>query len=216
MEVYFILYCTVKSRFNESQFNVKSQFKVQNFVTKIECLIKKSQFSVKSQFKKSKCAEVWPFVKSRLYCTFLQETGIPDHFGTLQSRYDFKSNPNKWSEAENAQEFMAIFTDRVLPAFLTLLLVLHGITILTFVNENFEILLGAIFTFNMTKNVIITKVKEIAVKAKADARRNKKLYVAWSCHAIWSLFCGIWFTVIVLFYGMNKHKNNFGQYNSHV
>ena len=48
---------TVKSRFNESQFNVKSQFKVQNLVTKIEFLIKKSLFSVKSRFKVSKCAD---------------------------------------------------------------------------------------------------------------------------------------------------------------
>ena len=34
---------TVKSRFNESRFNVKSRFKVQNLVTKIEFHIKKSR-----------------------------------------------------------------------------------------------------------------------------------------------------------------------------
>ena len=44
--------CTVKSRFN-----AKSQFKVQNLVTKIEFLIKKSRFSVKSRFKVSKYAD---------------------------------------------------------------------------------------------------------------------------------------------------------------
>ena len=43
-------FCTVKSRFNESRFNVKSRFKERNLVTKTEFLIKKSQFSVKSQF----------------------------------------------------------------------------------------------------------------------------------------------------------------------
>ena len=48
---------TVKSQFNESQFNIKSRFKVQNVVTKMEVHIKKSQFSVKSQFKESKCAD---------------------------------------------------------------------------------------------------------------------------------------------------------------
>ena len=48
---------TVKPQFNESRFNVKSQFKVQNLVTKIEFLIKKSRFSVKSRFKVSKCAD---------------------------------------------------------------------------------------------------------------------------------------------------------------
>ena len=36
--------CTVKSRFNESRFNVKFPFKVQNLVTKMEFHIKKSQF----------------------------------------------------------------------------------------------------------------------------------------------------------------------------
>ena len=39
---------TVKSRFNESRFNVKSQFMVQNLVTKIDFHIKKSRFRVKS------------------------------------------------------------------------------------------------------------------------------------------------------------------------
>ena len=45
---------TVKSRFNVSRFNAKSQFKVQNVVTKMEICIKRSQFRVKSQFKLSK------------------------------------------------------------------------------------------------------------------------------------------------------------------
>ena len=43
---------TVKSRFN-----IKSRFKVQNLVTKMEFHIKKSQFSVKSRLKESKCAD---------------------------------------------------------------------------------------------------------------------------------------------------------------
>ena len=43
--------CTVKSRFSESRFNVKSQFKVQNVVTKFEFDIKKSRFTVMSRFK---------------------------------------------------------------------------------------------------------------------------------------------------------------------
>ena len=51
------VYCTVKSRFKESRFNVKSQFKVQNLATKMEFHIKKSRFSVKSQFKESNCAD---------------------------------------------------------------------------------------------------------------------------------------------------------------
>ena len=40
---------TVKSPYNESRFGVKSQFKVQNLVTKMEFHIKKSRFRVKSQ-----------------------------------------------------------------------------------------------------------------------------------------------------------------------
>ena len=48
---------TVKSRFNESRFSVKSRFKERNHVTKMEFLIKKSRFSVKSWFKESKCAD---------------------------------------------------------------------------------------------------------------------------------------------------------------
>ena len=47
---------TVKCRFNESRFNVKSRFKVQNVVTKIEFDFKKSRFGVKSRFKESNCA----------------------------------------------------------------------------------------------------------------------------------------------------------------
>ena len=47
----FQKYSTVKSRFNESRFNVKSRFREQNLVTKMKFYIKKSQFSVKSQFK---------------------------------------------------------------------------------------------------------------------------------------------------------------------
>ena len=47
----------VKSQFNESRFNVKSRFKVQNLVTKMEFYIEKSRFSVKSRFKKSMCAD---------------------------------------------------------------------------------------------------------------------------------------------------------------
>ena len=43
---------TVKYRFNDSRFNIKSRFRVQNLVTKKEFHIKKSQFSLKSQFKK--------------------------------------------------------------------------------------------------------------------------------------------------------------------
>ena len=46
----------VKSRFNESRFNVKSRFKEQKFVSKFEFCIKKSQFNIQSQFKESKCA----------------------------------------------------------------------------------------------------------------------------------------------------------------
>ena len=42
---------TVKSRFNESWFKVKSRFKVQNIATKMEYHIKKSRF------KESKCAD---------------------------------------------------------------------------------------------------------------------------------------------------------------
>ena len=48
---------TVKSRFNESQFNVKSRFKVQNLVTKMKFHIKKTLFSVKSRFKELKGAD---------------------------------------------------------------------------------------------------------------------------------------------------------------
>ena len=48
---------TLKSRFNESRFNIKSRFKVQNLMTKEEFHFKKSQFSIKSQFKESKCAD---------------------------------------------------------------------------------------------------------------------------------------------------------------
>ena len=48
---------TVKSQFNESRFNVKSRFKVQNLVTKMEFHINKSRFSVKSRCKESKCAD---------------------------------------------------------------------------------------------------------------------------------------------------------------
>ena len=51
------LQCTVKSRFNESRFNVKSWFKEQNLVTKMKFYIKKSRFSVKSQFKEWKGAD---------------------------------------------------------------------------------------------------------------------------------------------------------------
>ena len=47
---------TVKSRFNESRFNVMSRFKLQNDETKMELHIKKSRFSLKSQFKESECA----------------------------------------------------------------------------------------------------------------------------------------------------------------
>ena len=62
--------CTVKSRFNESRVNVKSRFKAQILVTKVEFHIKKSRFSEKSRFKESKCADRdHPFVKFRLYCT---------------------------------------------------------------------------------------------------------------------------------------------------
>ena len=57
IELTFIQVSTVKSRFNESRFNVKSRFKELNLVTKMEFLIKKSRFSVKSQFKESKCAD---------------------------------------------------------------------------------------------------------------------------------------------------------------
>ena len=62
----FYGYNTVKSRFNESRFSVKSRFKEWNLVTKMKFVIKKSRFSVKSRVSK-----VWPrlFVKSRLYCT---------------------------------------------------------------------------------------------------------------------------------------------------
>ena len=42
---------TVKSRFNQSRLNEKSQFKKQNLVTKMKFHLKKSQFSVESQFK---------------------------------------------------------------------------------------------------------------------------------------------------------------------
>ena len=42
---------TVQSQFNESQFNVKSQFKERNLMTKMKFRFKKSRFSVKSQFK---------------------------------------------------------------------------------------------------------------------------------------------------------------------
>ena len=48
---------TVKSWFNESRFNVKSQFKERNLVTKMKFHIKKSRFSVKSRFKEWKGAE---------------------------------------------------------------------------------------------------------------------------------------------------------------
>ena len=48
--------CTEKSRFNESRFNIKSQFKVQNLVTEMEFPTKMSRFSIKSRFKESKCA----------------------------------------------------------------------------------------------------------------------------------------------------------------
>ena len=61
--------CTVKSQFNDSLFNVKSRFKVQHLVTKMEVHIKKLRFRIKSQIKEPKCADGATFVKSRLYCT---------------------------------------------------------------------------------------------------------------------------------------------------
>ena len=56
------LYCikafiTVKSRFNESRFNVKSRFKEWNLMTEIKFHIKKSRFNVKSRFKEWKGAD---------------------------------------------------------------------------------------------------------------------------------------------------------------
>ena len=50
-------YDTVKSRFNESRFKVKSRFKVWNLVTKMKFHITKTQFSAKSRFKEPKCAD---------------------------------------------------------------------------------------------------------------------------------------------------------------
>ena len=50
-------FCTVKSRFNESRFNAKSQFQVQNLMTKMEFHSKKSRLSIKPRFKESKCAD---------------------------------------------------------------------------------------------------------------------------------------------------------------
>ena len=44
-------FITVKSQFNESRFNVKSQFKARNLVTRVEFHIKKSRF------KESMCAD---------------------------------------------------------------------------------------------------------------------------------------------------------------
>ena len=60
--------CTVKSLFNESQFNIKSLFKEQNLVTQIEFHIKKSRIK---ESKYTSHTRLWwrPFVKSRLYCT---------------------------------------------------------------------------------------------------------------------------------------------------
>ena len=52
-----VIESTVKSRFNESRFNVMSQFKEWNLVTKMKFHIKKSQFRVKSRFKETKCAD---------------------------------------------------------------------------------------------------------------------------------------------------------------
>ena len=49
---------TVKSRFNESWFDVKSWLKVQILVIEMEFHMKKSRFRVKSRFKESKCAYV--------------------------------------------------------------------------------------------------------------------------------------------------------------
>ena len=51
------LHNTVNSLLNESWFNIKSRFKEQTLVTKMEFHIKKSRFSVKSQFMESKCAD---------------------------------------------------------------------------------------------------------------------------------------------------------------
>ena len=38
-------------------YTVKSRFKVENLVTKMEFRIKKSRFNIKSRFKESKCAD---------------------------------------------------------------------------------------------------------------------------------------------------------------
>ena len=49
--------CTVNYRFNEYRFNVMSQFRIQNLMSKIKFHIKMSQFRVKSRFKESNCAD---------------------------------------------------------------------------------------------------------------------------------------------------------------
>ena len=54
---YGIDWYTIKSRFNESQFNIKSRFKECNIVTEMKFHFKKSPFRVKSQFKESKCSD---------------------------------------------------------------------------------------------------------------------------------------------------------------
>ena len=48
---------TVKSRFSEYRFNVKSRFKVQNVMIEMEFHIRKSRFSLKSRFMVQKCAD---------------------------------------------------------------------------------------------------------------------------------------------------------------
>ena len=53
----FFKNCTLQSRFNESRYYIKSGFKVQNVITKMEFHINMSRFSLKSRFKESKCAD---------------------------------------------------------------------------------------------------------------------------------------------------------------
>ena len=152
---------TVKSRFNESRFNIKSRFKERNLVTKMNFPIKKSRFSVMSRFKEWKGADGGHSLNRDFTVFYSQESGIPGLYKAIKTGSEFQRNPHKWSDFDSAQKPLPL--DKI-AIYIFTLFIFQLFPLFIFFMEYFETQI-ALFIRRITDEVMrnLSKVKRMRI-----------------------------------------------------
>lgn len=138
----------------------------------------------------------------------MQQSGIPEHFDTINIGIDFDSNPNVLTELEHGKQLKQMFVRKALPIFITSLFILKSVALLVFLNEKFKHLTGIENMFGKHNSALMAGIKNSSV---FKINGNKTLFQWTFAVAIQFLVMGITLLIMILISTNKESFDDFGE-----